>query len=264
MKQQVKYQLKWAYLVAVALVASFNLEMQVKAQPIHYKNIQSSDNPINSLHSNTSARELFRKAYENRYTWNSNFPGYTAKVELKLGKKDYKGRVRVNRDMSVEVADINNKDARQIVENQLGIIAVHRRRVPFEAAHKNNTFKFGKIDKTNNYVEIIEQGDKEAEAYYKLSDQKIMQVNRLLGPHSVTVNVLNTEVTPQGYLATRYQTIFRQPQTKQVLLEEESKDFYKKVGEYYVLSHQVLHGSEEGQPIDTELKFSDIQLLPSK
>ena len=27
----------------------------------------------------------FRAAYENRYTWDSDFPGYTTKLELKQG-----------------------------------------------------------------------------------------------------------------------------------------------------------------------------------
>jgi hypothetical protein len=34
-----------------------------------------------------SARELFQAAYENRYTWDANFPGYTATVELKEGDR---------------------------------------------------------------------------------------------------------------------------------------------------------------------------------
>ncbi|MGB5592975.1 MAG: DUF3386 family protein [Crocosphaera sp.] len=28
-------------------------------------------------------RDLFRAAYENRYTWDQNFPGYTADVTFK-------------------------------------------------------------------------------------------------------------------------------------------------------------------------------------
>ena len=32
-----------------------------------------------------SARELFQAAYENRYTWDKNFPGYSADIEIKQG-----------------------------------------------------------------------------------------------------------------------------------------------------------------------------------
>ncbi|WP_152964757.1 DUF3386 family protein, partial [Limnoraphis robusta] len=30
----------------------------------------------------TNARDLFKAAYEHRYTWDSNFPGYSADIEL--------------------------------------------------------------------------------------------------------------------------------------------------------------------------------------
>ena len=39
-----------------------------------------------------SARDLFRTAYENRYTWDSSFPGYTADVTFTSG--DTTGRLR--------------------------------------------------------------------------------------------------------------------------------------------------------------------------
>jgi len=36
----------------------------------------------------TQARDLFRAAYENRYTWDSDFPGYVADVE-RSKSRDY-------------------------------------------------------------------------------------------------------------------------------------------------------------------------------
>jgi len=209
-----------------------------------------------------SALELFRQAYENRYTWGPQFPGYTATVELKQGKEDYKGHIRLNPDMSVEVTGIDKEDARQTVENQLRMIIIHRRRVPFEVAHKNSTFRLGTTHGTDA-VEIFERQGDQKESRYQLSHQQLVQVNRLLGQTAVTVNTHASEVTPEGYLATRYRTIFRQPQTQQVLGEEELRDTYKKIDGYYVLKHQVIHDFEQGQRTTTELNFADIQLLSS-
>lgn len=59
-----------------------------------------------------SYQETFRSVYENRYTWDKQFPGYTVAVELKQGKEDYKGHIRINSNLSVEVTCINKKDAR--------------------------------------------------------------------------------------------------------------------------------------------------------
>ncbi len=246
---------------------SLSLILAIAIQPVTFSNVAHANTQANvsqsikniSLTANStgSAREVFRAVYENRYTWNKQFPGYTATVEFKQGKEDYRGHIRVNPDLSVEVTDINKEDAHQI-DSQLRMIIVHRRQVPFEVAHKNQTYQFGATDRTGA-VEIFEQGD--TTAHYKVSHQQLTQVNRTLGQMAVTVNLLDSLVTPEGYLATRYRTIFRQPQTAQVLGEEESEDTYKKIGGYYLLSRQVIHDFESGKQTNTEIDFTDIQLL---
>lgn len=44
----------------------------------------------------TDARALFRAAYENRYTWDENFPGYTADVTYREGDKTYNAKCRTS------------------------------------------------------------------------------------------------------------------------------------------------------------------------
>ncbi len=51
-----------------------------------------------------SARDLFRAAYENRYTWDKNFPGYTADVQLHQNGEVYTGKIRINSDLSFDVS----------------------------------------------------------------------------------------------------------------------------------------------------------------
>lgn len=258
MKQKLQYKACWSLSLFVALV-SLNLKTQVTAQPLyHTKIFLSSETNSSPLTSTASAREIFRNAYENRYTWSSQFPGYTATVEIKQGQERYKGLLRVNPDLSVEVTGIENKNARQSVENQLGMIAVHRRTVPFKVAHNNSSFRLGSTD-SNGAVEIFQQEGK-METRYKVLNQQIKQVNRTLGPHLVTVDTLDTEITPEGYLATRYRATFRDPQTKKVLGEMESQDDYKKIGSYYVLAHQIIHSSEQGEQTSTELNFTNFRL----
>lgn len=259
MKLRLKYLLKWCLCIIIFL-ANLNLGTQAIAQPLHYTNVVLlSENTLHSLTPTISASELFRQAYENRYTWGPQFPGYTAVVELKQGKEDYKGHISLNPDMSVEVTGIDSENARQTVENQLRMLIIHRRRVPFEVAHKNSTFQLGITDETGA-VEIFEIEDQK-ESHYKVFDQQLMQVNRLLGHTAVTVDTLSSEVTPQGYLVTRHRTTFRQPQTHQVLGEAESSDIYTKIGGYYVLKSQVIHDLEQNQRTTTELNFTDIQLF---
>ena len=260
MKQQLKRQIRWWGLSLIVVLASLNLGTQTNAQTLHFTDVVLlSETNTNSLAPKSSAHELLRSAYEKRYTWSSQFPGYTAAVEVKQGKEDYRGHIRVNSDLSVEVTGIDTKDARETVENQLRMLIVHRRRIPFDVAHKNSTFKLGTTDKTGA-VEIIEQGDK-AEASYKVFNQQVIQVNRLIGPHSFIVDTLDFKVTPEGYMSTRYRTTLLQPQTKQVLGEEVSEDTYTKIGEYYLPTRQVIQHSEGGKQYRAEFNFTDIQLL---
>lgn len=262
MKQLLKSQIKWWSFSLIVTLASWELGAQINAQPLPATDaVLLSQQSGHSSTSNISARELFRQAYENRYTWNQEFPGYRAAVEFKQGKENYKGRVRVNPDLSVEVTGIENEEARQTVENQLRMLVVHRRPVPFEVAHKNSTFKLGNTDRAGA-VEIYQQG--ETEARYQVQERQIKQVNRLLGPHAVTVDTLETNVTPKGYIATRYRTTLHQPQTKQVLGVEETQDTYEQLGGYYVLDRHVVQHSEAGESYTAQFNYSDIQLLPAK
>ncbi|MBW3586770.1 MAG: DUF3386 domain-containing protein, partial [Cyanobacteria bacterium 0813] len=65
-----------------------------------------------------NARDLFRAAYEHRYTWDANFPGYSADIELKQGDEVYTGHVWIKPDMSVEVTGIEDEEVQQSVYTQ--------------------------------------------------------------------------------------------------------------------------------------------------
>jgi Protein of unknown function (DUF3386) len=66
-----------------------------------------------------SAQELFQAAYENRYTWDSNFPGYTAAVTLKQGDEVFTGTVTVKANLSAEVVGIEDEAAKNSIIGQL-------------------------------------------------------------------------------------------------------------------------------------------------
>ena len=96
----------------------------------------------------TSARELFRAAYENRYTWDENFPGYSADVQLKQGDEVYTGKVQINRDLSVEVTGIEDEQVQEGIYTQLRDVVTHRKRSQFDSAHGKNEFNVGETDES--------------------------------------------------------------------------------------------------------------------
>lgn len=207
----------------------------------------------------TTAREKFRAAYENRYTWNENFPGYSADIQLTQGDEVYTGKVRINRDLSVEVTGIEDEKVQESVYTQLRDVVTHRKRSAFEQSHGKNEFNFGKTDETGA-VEILVKGDSMG-SNYKVRDTEICQVSRVMGRMAFVIDTHESMDTGDGYVASRYDAVFRNPQTNEVTSVLKFEEFYRKVGDYYVLSKQVVQQYKQGERSDTEFNFSNVRLL---
>ncbi|MBD2043691.1 DUF3386 domain-containing protein [Microcoleus sp. FACHB-672] len=207
----------------------------------------------------TNARELFRAAYENRYTWDGNFPGYTADIVLKQGDEVYHGKIAIKPDMSVEVTGIEDDEVKQSVYTQLRDIVTHRKRSNFEQSHGKNTFSAGEADNTGA-LEILVKGDAMG-SNYKIRGTEICQVSRVMGRMAFTIDTHESLDTGEGYAASRYDAIFRNPQTNDTIKELQFEDSYEKIGNYYVMTRQVIHSKENGQVTTTEFNFSNVKLL---
>jgi hypothetical protein len=207
----------------------------------------------------TSARELFQAAYENRYTWDANFPGYRADIEIKQGDEVYKGEVRINGDLTVEVTGIEDEKVQESVYNQMRDIVTHRKRSSFEKAHGKNEFSLGESDATGA-VEILVKGDAMG-SNYKVRGTEICQVSRVMGPMAFTINTNESLDTGEGYVSTGYNAIFREAKTGNLKTKREFEETYEKVGNYYVMTRQVVHAIDGENRITTEFSFSNIKLL---
>ena len=123
-----------------------------------------------------NARDIMRAAYENRYTWNSDFPGYTADVTFQQGDEVHAGQVRINSDLTFEVTEVEDEVAHKAIHDQVWEIAVHRVSRPFEKTHGKNTFELGETDETGA-VEIIVAGKAMGDKY-KVRDRTVTLVHR--------------------------------------------------------------------------------------
>ena len=207
----------------------------------------------------TSARELFRAAYENRYTWDENFPGYSAQVQLKQGDEVYTGKIRINQDLSVEVTGIEDEQVQEGIYTQLRDIVTHRKRSQFDSAHGKNEFNLGKTDETGA-MEILVKGDSMG-SNYKIRGTEICQVSRVMGRMAFVIDTHESLDTGEGYLATRYDAVFRNPQTDEVTAVLKFEDTYEKLGNYYVMTKQVVQEYKQGERTITEFNFSNVKLL---
>lgn len=206
------------------------------------------------------AREIFQAAYENRYTWDENFPGYTAHLELKQGDEVYTGQVNVKSDLSVEITGIEDEKVKESVYNQLRDIITHRKRTPFEKAHGNSTFNLGEEDVTGA-VAILVQGDAMG-SNYKVRGQEICQVSRVMGPIAFVINTQESLQTGDGYISIKYNAIFRDSKTEELKGKRDFTETYEKIGNYYFPTRQAIDAIDKnGEKITTEFNFTNIRLL---
>ncbi|NES71849.1 MAG: DUF3386 domain-containing protein, partial [Okeania sp. SIO2D1] len=135
----------------------------------------------------------------------------------------------------------------------------HRKRSSFEASHGKNNFSLGDRDETGA-VEILVEGDAMG-SNYKVRDREICLVSRVMGRMAFVINTHKSLDTGEGFAATHYNAIFRNPQTNEVIRELEFEDSYEKIGSYYIMTHQVVNSTEKGQVTTTEFNYSNIKLL---
>ncbi|MEL6495254.1 MAG: DUF3386 domain-containing protein, partial [Cyanobacteria bacterium J06623_7] len=207
-----------------------------------------------------TARDQFRAAYENRYTWDSDFPGYTTKLELKQGDEVYLADITVNQDLSVEVTGIEDEKVTESVYNHMRDVITHRKRNTFENAHGKSSFTLGAEDSTGA-VEILVKGDSMG-SNYKIRGTEICQVSRVMGPMAFVINTNESLDTGEGYISTGYNAIFRDSKTNDLKAKREFDESYKKLGKYYVPQHQKIESIDpDSDKIITEFSFSETKLL---
>lgn len=205
------------------------------------------------------ARAIFQAAYENRYTWDGNFPGYSAEIVLKQGDEVYTGNVRINKDLTVEVTGLEDEKVAESVYTQLRDVVTHRKRTPFEQAHGKSSFSLGEADESGA-VEILVQGDAMG-SNYKVRNQEICMVSRVMGRMAFKIDHKQSLNTGAGYVSTQYDAVFRNPQTDDIIQVLKFEDSYEKVGEYYLMTRQVVHVYQGGDRTTTDFSFSNIKLL---
>jgi CRISPR/Cas system CSM-associated protein Csm5 (group 7 of RAMP superfamily) len=203
-----------------------------------------------------NARELFKTAYTSRYTWDENFPGYTADVELKQADAVYTGKIRINRDLIVEVTGIADKQVQGGIITQLTDLTIACQRINFEESYSKHEFICGETD-TTDAVEILVKGDS-MESKYQIRDREIFQISRTVGNTSAVFAYLQNLDTGEGYIRDRYDAIFRNVQTNEIIEHIKFTDSYDKVGRYYIMTHQVVQ--ESPMTSTTEFKYLNIKL----
>ncbi|PZV10184.1 MAG: hypothetical protein DCF32_00575 [Leptolyngbya sp.] len=207
-----------------------------------------------------AARDLFRAAYENRYTWDAAFPGYTADVTFTHNGQTHSGQVKVSADLKLEVSGIADEAAQKMVHGQLFEVSIHRVRREFEDSHGNNTFSYGET-LADGSIEILMGGKAEGDRY-QLKDNEVSMVHRHIHGVVVTIHTYSSHDTGSGYLSHRYDSVYHDPKTgEQKGGLSDFEDEYTEVGGYYILSRRSIETGVDDDTDKQEFVFSNIALI---
>ena len=153
------------------------------------------------ISSKFNCKEIFKEAYENRYTWPNKFNGYNGKCIFVENEKSIEGEFILDSNFKPKIINISDKNIVKGISSQLFEVAIHRVKREFTEVHKNNNFKFLGESKKGMTIEVIgkNEGDK-----YIVKDKKINMVFRKI--HGVIIEIFVQEFieTGVGYLSKKY------------------------------------------------------------
>ena len=209
-----------------------------------------------------NCKELFKKAYENRYTWNNNFSGYKGKCIFSVNSDTYEGKFTLGKDFKPVIKDINDKKIVQSISSQLFEVSIHRVKREFEEIHSKNNFKL--IKDSENGIEMIVSGKSEGDKY-RVKDDCINMVYRKI--HGIIVEIFVEEFfdTGNGFLSKRYTSQQIDPITlKPNSLKLEYEDSFTSMGtkDIWILNSRFIKFHQESNKEETQkFIFKDLDLL---
>jgi len=208
------------------------------------------------------ARELLRQAFEKTARWQKDFKGFTADLTVNLNGKETSGSVKVKgpRDVSVQLGET---DVQKWVQEQLGMIAVHRGPRTFEES--DGKYSLTKEEDGHPLgAKLIIHG---SNSFYRLKDHRITQINRKMAhpgmtPFAFTINVEESAVTQdQKNLTTKYCVYYYSPTDGKLTNVESFTDTHVRVGSSDLPATRRIITYENGEVIVKNLTFTNHKLI---
>jgi len=153
------------------------------------------------ISTNINCKEIFKEAYNSRYTWPKSFNGYSGKCILVENEKATEGNFILDSNFKPKILNILDNNIVKGISSQLFEVAIHRVKRDFSEVHNNNDFRFlGESDKGMR-IKVLgkNEGDK-----YRVKDKKINMVFRKI--HGVLIEIFVREFidTGDGFLSNKY------------------------------------------------------------
>ena len=219
----------------------------------------------------TDVRAAFRAAYENRYTWDPEFPGYRGRCVWEQSgsngepERREEGHFTVMADLKSQIEGLVDEAVHKAVASQLWEVTIHRVRRPFEQTHGANTFTAGDTDAVG--TEVIVGGKGEGDRY-RIKDNVVTMVHRHI--HGTVVTIFTTAIsdTGAGYLSHTYSSRYSDPTTGAARGEESQfEDNFTSLvegGPWVLTKREIITTAPDGSPSTQVFRFEDlVPLEPS-
>ncbi len=154
----------------------------------------------------TNCNTLFRKAYENRYTWDSSFQGYKGNFIFIHGQAEANGTFKLNNDFKVIINFPSDENVVKEVSSQLFEVGIHRIRRPFNEVHSDKNFIAADMNESG--LKLIVEGNRDM---YRVKNNVITMVHRHI--HGKLIQIHTDEIidTGKGYLSKSYTSQYLDP-----------------------------------------------------
>ena len=206
-----------------------------------------------------NCKEIFRSAYEKRYTWDKRFNGYRGKCIFSNNESLHEGTFLLGKDFKPEIKEIDDENIKKSIESQLFEVCIHRVKREFKAVHSENNFNL--INSSESGIEMSVSG-KNAGDKYRVKDECINMVYRKI--HGIIIEIFVEEFfdTGNGFLSQKYSSQQLDPTT---LLPKSKKfeyeDNFKKTSfnGIWVLESRIIKSyNEKNNEILNKFIFSNL------
>ena len=209
-----------------------------------------------------NCRELFKKAYEKRYTWSTEFNGYKGKCIFSLHNDTYKGNFVLGKDFKPEIDNIDDQKIVKSISSQLFEVSIHRVKREFKEIHSKNNFNL--IKDSESGIEMIVSGKSEGDKY-RVKNNCINMVYRKI--HGIIIEIFVQEFfdTGNGFLSKKYTSQQIDPNTlKANSLKLEYEDRFINIGskKIWILNSRSIKYLNKNQEEEIQkFIFEDLGLL---
>ena len=209
-----------------------------------------------------NCREIFKKAYENRYTWSNDFHGYQGKCIFFTNDNLHKGDFVLGKDFKPNIQNIEDEKIVKSIASQLFEVCIHRVKREFESVHLENNFHLLKNSESGIEMSVLgkNQGDK-----YRVKNNCINMVYRKI--HGTIIEIFVEELldTGIGYLSKKYTSQQIDPDTlkpKSQKLEYEDEFINIDKGHFWILNSRTIKYLNQNQEEEKQkFMFEDLTLL---